>query len=162
MKEIRGYDATEWEIFTWESAKGMPGYAEVKRLGGAGDHGRDVVGLCSAAACEGVWDNIQCKDYEGLLERPSPAGMLERSSSMLSRETSFPPRRCLFAAPKGPTTELRDMLLNPSQFRDEVISTWNTRVAKKVVDNQTHLLEGGLADFVAQYDFSSFGDPRHR
>src|SRR5262249_36934394 len=55
------------------------------------------------------------------------------------------------------TTELRDMLLNPSRFRQEVISTWNKRVAKQVVDNETHLLEGALAEYVGQYDFTSFG-----
>lgn len=157
VKEIRGYDATEWEIFTWESARGMDGYVEVKRLGGAGDHGRDVIGLCSAAACQGVWDNIQCKDYEGLLRTPIACRDAGKIIFHAFMGVFRPPRRCLFAAPKGPATELRDMLLNPSQFRDEVIRSWNSRVAKKVVDNQTHLLVGELEQYVRQYDFSSFG-----
>jgi hypothetical protein len=49
------------------------------------------------------------------------------------------------------------MLLNPSKFRDEVISNWNTRVAGHVVDNEKQPLTGGLAAYVEQYDFSAFG-----
>lgn len=157
MKEIRGYDATEWEIFTRECARGMRGYHEVKRLGASGDHGRDVIGLCSPLGCEGVWDNVQCKDYEGLLRTPIACRDAGKIIFHAFRGVFTPPRRCLFASPKGPTTELRDMLLNPSRFREEVISTWNTRVAKQVVDNETHLLEGTLAKYVEQYDFTSFG-----
>jgi hypothetical protein len=63
VKQVRGYDATEWEIFTREWQRGLDGYHEVKRLGGPGDHGRDVIGLCSPRGCEGTWDNYQCKNY---------------------------------------------------------------------------------------------------
>lgn len=157
VKEIRGYDATEWEMFTRECARGMNGYHSVKRLGGAGDHGRDVIGLCSPSGCAGVWDNVQCKNYEGLLQAPTACRDAGKIIFHAFREVFVPPRRCLFAAPRGPTTALRDMLLNPSQFREEVISTWNTRVAKQVVDNEIHLLEGPLAEYVEQYDFTSFG-----
>lgn len=157
VKAIRSYDAAEWEIFTRECANGMPGYVSVKRLGAAGDHGRDVIGLCSPAGCSGVWDNIQCKNYEGLLRTPIACRDAGKIIFHASRGVFVPPRRCLFAAPKGPTTELRDLLLNPNQLRAEVISTWNTRVANHVVDNETHLLEGELEEYVRQYDFTSFG-----
>jgi hypothetical protein len=157
VKAIRAYDATEWEIFTRECAKGMTGYEEVKRLGGAGDHGRDVIGLCSPAGCSGVWDNVQCKNYEGLLQPSTACRDAGKIIFHAYRGVFTPPRRCRFAAPKGPTTALRDLLLNPARFRQEVISTWNTRVANHVVDNEIHLLEGKLEEYVLQYDFSSFG-----
>ena len=157
VKEIRSYDAAEWEIFTRECAKGMTGYVSVKRLGAAGDHGRDVIGLCSPDGCAGVWDNVQCKNYEGLLRTPIACLDAGKIIFHASRGVFVPPRRCVFAAPKGPTTELRDLLLNPSRFRAEVISTWNTRVANHVVENEIHLLEGKLEEYVQEYDFSSFG-----
>lgn len=157
LRQIRGYDAAEWEVFTRECARGMPGYHSVKRLGGAGDHGRDVIGLCSLEGCEGVWDNIQCKDYEGLLRTPIACRDAGKIIFHASRGVFTPPRQCLFASPKGPTTELRDLLLNPTRFRDEVISTWNTRVAAHVVDGEKHLLTDTLATYVDQYDFTSFG-----
>lgn len=157
LKQIRGYDAAEWEIFTRECARGMPGYTSVKRLGGAGDHGRDVIGLCDPHGCEGIWDNIQCKNYEGLLKTPVACRDAGKIIFHAFRGIFTPPRHCRFAAPKGPATELRDLLLNPSRFRDEVISTWDTRVAAYVVDGERHLLTGALAAYVDQYDFTTFG-----
>jgi hypothetical protein len=68
----------------------------------------------------------------------------------------MPPRSCSFVAPKGPDTALRDMLLNPDKFRAEVIATWNTRVARKVVEGEKHELTGDLAAYVGAYDFTSF------
>ena len=70
VKLVRAYDAVEWEIFISEWQKGLQGYHAVKRIGGAGDMGRDVVGLCSPDACQGVWDNYQCKHYEKALGVP--------------------------------------------------------------------------------------------
>jgi hypothetical protein len=158
IKQIRGYDATEWEVFTREWQKGLNGYREVKRLGGAGDHGRDVIGLCSRLGCDGVWDNYQCKNYEGMLQAPLACRDAGKIIFHSFRGIFKPPRRCLFVAPKGPSTALRDMLLSPtSKFREEVISTWNTRVAGHVVDNEHHALMGKLAAYVNKYDFSGFG-----
>jgi len=44
-KVISGYSADEWEVFVDEWAEGFdPPYAQVVRLGGPGDKGRDVIG----------------------------------------------------------------------------------------------------------------------
>ena len=160
VKQVSGYGADEWEIFTSECSKGLAalhGYREVKRLGRAGDHGRDVIGLCSPAACEGEWDNYQCKNYEGMLKTPKACEDAGKIIFHAFQGVFKPPRKCRFVAPKGPSTELRDMLLNPSKFRAEVIRTWNTRVAPHVVQKQKHLLTGDLADYVNEYDFETFG-----
>ena len=155
--EIRGYDSTEWEIFTLEWVKGLVGYDEVKRLGGPGDHGRDVIGLCSKRGCEGIWDNYQCKNYEGVLRTPTACRDAGKIIFHAFRKVFTPPRRCMFVAPKGPATDLRDKLLNPSRFKDEVIATWDTRVADHVVEGEHHVLTGELADYVNGYDFTGFG-----
>ena len=160
VKQIRGYGADEWEIFTREWQQGLAplhGYHEVKRLGGAGDHGRDVIGLCTPAACEGEWDNYQCKNYEGMLQTPRACRDAGKIIFHSFRGVFKPPRSCRFVAPKGPSMDLRDMLLNPSKFRAEMIKTWNTRVAGHVVEKQKHLLQGDLADYVNEYDFKTFG-----
>jgi hypothetical protein len=157
VKQIRGYDAAEWELFTIEWQQGLKGYKEVKRLGAAGDHGRDVIGLCSAKGCEGVWDNYQCKNYQGLLQPFHASRAAGKIIFHAFGKIFKAPRRCYFVAPKGPTTALSDMLLNPSRFRDEVIDNWNVRVAGDVIENETHLPTGDLARYVEQYDFTSFG-----
>lgn len=156
IKQIRGYDAAEWEIFTREWIHGLTGYHAVKRLGGPGDHGRDVVCLYSELGCEGPWDNYQCKNYEGMLRTPEACRDAGKIIFHAFRKVFTPPRCCIFVAPKGPAIELRDMLLNPSKFKDEVIATWETRVARNVVDGEHHPLTGELADYVDRYDFTGF------
>ena len=156
VKLVRAYDSTEWEVFISEWQKGLHQYAAVKRMGGAGDHGRDVIGLTDAAGCQGVWDNYQCKHYEGLLSTPIACEDAGKIIFHAFRGVFVPPRRCTFVAPRGPKTELRDMLLNPAKFKDEVLSTWDVRVAGRVVAGEKHALTGPLAAYVAGYDFSSF------
>jgi hypothetical protein len=157
VKLVRAYDATEWEIFIGEWQKGLAGYAEIKRLGGPGDMGRDVIGLCSAEACEGIWDNYQCKHYETALSTPKACEDAGKIIFHAFNKAFRPPRRYRFVAPRGPETELRELLLNPSRFREEVVATWDKRVAKRVVAGETHLLAGELKTFVLDYDFTSFG-----
>ena len=156
VKLVRAYDAVEWEIFISEWQKGLQGYLAVKRLGGPGDLGRDVIGLCSAHGCQGEWDNYQCKHYEKALGVPRACEDAGKIIFHAFRNEFKPPRSCSFAAPKGPDTALRDMLLNPDKFRAEVIATWNTRVARKVVEGEKHELTGDLAAYVDAYDFTSF------
>jgi hypothetical protein len=147
----------EWEIFISEWQKGLQGYAQVKRLGGPGDHGRDVIGLCGTNGCQGVWDNYQCKHYEGPLSAPKACEDAGKIIFHAFRGEFVPPRKCIFVAPRGPSTQLRDLLLNPPKFRTELISSWNVRVAARVVAGEKHLLDSVLASYVHAYDFTSFG-----
>src|SRR5579872_3434507 len=157
IKTVRAYDATEWEIFVSEWQKGLLGYHSVKRLGGAGDHGRDVIGLCDANGCEGIWDNYQCKHYDKMLAVPVACEDAGKIIFHAYRKRFKAPRRCIFVAPRGPTTELRDLLLNPSKFKRELIATWDARVAGRVVAGEVHKLTGDLRDFAEAYDFAGFG-----
>lgn len=156
VKLVRAYDSTEWEVFIAEWQKGLQQYYAVKRLGGAGDHGRDVIGLVGADGCEGVWDNFQCKHYEGPLTVPTACEDAGKVIFHAFRKVFQPPRRCTFVAPRGPNTELRDMLLNPEKFKKEVIRSWDLRVAGRVIAGEKQPLVGKLADYVDAYDFSSF------
>lgn len=156
VKLVRAYDATEWEVFISEWQKGLQGYFAVKRLGGPGDHGRDVIGLCGPDGCEGMWDNYQCKHYETPLSTPKACQDAGKIIFHAYKKVFTPPRRCIFVAPRGPSTHLRDLLLNPAKFKTELISTWNTRVAAQVVAGEKHLLIGDLAQYVNAYDFTSF------
>lgn len=156
IKIVRAYDSIEWEIFISEWQKGLQGYAAVKRLGGPGDHGRDVIGVCGAQACQGVWDNYQCKHYETPLSTPKACEDAGKIIYHAFKKQFTPPRRCIFVAPRGPTTELRDMFLNPDKFREEVLKTWDVRVASRVVAGETHKLRGELATYARNYDFTCF------
>jgi len=155
-KLVRAYDSVEWEIFIAEWQKGLQGYHSVKRLGGTSDLGRDVVGLCSSEACQGIWDNFQCKHYETTLGVSAACEDAGKIIFHASRGEFTPPRQCSFVAPRGPSTALRKMLLNPDKFRDEVVATWDVRVAPNVVEGEKYTLTGNLAAYVHAYDFTSF------
>lgn len=157
VKMVRAYDPTEWEVFIREWQKGLQGYHEVKRLGGAGDHGRDVIGIVSPLGCQGVWDNFQCKHYEVPLTTPKACEDAGKIIFHSFQGVFVPPRACKFVAPRGPTTELRDLLLNPSKFGAEVMASWDKRVAGRVEAGKMHTLTGALATYVANYDFTTFG-----
>ena len=156
MKAVRAYDATDWEIFISEWQKGLQGYSAVKRLGAAGDQGRDVIGLCGSDGCQGVWDNYQCKHYEVPLSTPKACEDAGKIIFHAFRKEFVPPRYCTFVAPRGPSTELRDLLLNPSKFRQEILATWDIRVAGRLVAGEKHVLAGTLETYVQAYDFTSF------
>jgi hypothetical protein len=156
VKAVRAFDDTEWEVFISEWQKGLSGYVAVKRLGGAGDLGRDVIGLCDTDGCEGVWDNYQCKHYEVPLPTPKACEDAGKIIFHAFRKAFVAPRKCVFVSPRGPSTDLRDKLLNPSKFRSEVLNTWNTRVATRVVEGDNHQLMGELQAFAEAYDYSSF------
>src|SRR6185312_1717189 len=114
-------------------------------------------GLCDKDGCQGVWDNYQCKHYETPLATPKACEDAGKIIFHSFNKQFAPPRRCIFVAPRGPTTELRDLLLNPSKFREEVIGTWDSRVGGRVVSGERHKLEGSLRKFVESYNFTSFG-----
>ena len=108
------------------------------------------------AGLSGCWDNYQCKHYDAPLATPKACEDAGKIIFHAFRKVFMPPRACVFVAPRGVTTELRDMLLNPDKFRKEVIKTWNKRVAPNVQAEKKHLLTGDLAAYVGEYDFSSF------
>ena len=121
-----------------------------------------MIGLCSPHGCQGVWDNYQCKHYETTLGVPAACEDAGKIIFHAFRGEFTPPRMCSFVAPHGPSTALREDAAQPGQFRDEVIKTWNSRVAPKVVENEKHTLTGDLAAYVAAYDFTSFTMRRWR
>jgi hypothetical protein len=159
-KLIRTYDADEWEAFVreWQvGLKELNGYKDVKRMGGGGDLGRDVVGLCSADGFGGVWDNYQCKHYD----KPLPTSRACEDAGKVIfhafKGAYTPPRKCVFVAPRMVSTGLRELLLHPAKFRQEVLSTWDERVAKKLEAGKNHKLEGDLKSYAETYDFTAFG-----
>jgi hypothetical protein len=157
VKALRTYDADEWEIFVAEWQKGLQGYVEVKRLGGGSDLGRDVIGLTSASACEGVWDNYQCKHYDKPLTLPQASIEIGKIIFYSFEKKYSAPRKSFFVAPRGPDTELRDKLLNPSQLRENILENWDKRISKKINSGKVYNLIGELEKYVRAFDFSVFG-----
>lgn len=154
---IMGYDSGEWEVFVGEwmaSQKSI--YAEVKRLGGANDHGLDVAGYVGPLKQEGLWDNSQCKHYRSAI--PTAKGLIDVAKIVYwSHQGAFkPPRRSRFLAPKGPSGPLRELLDNPSKLRAAVLKDWDTTCAPAIKKGGAPLTPP-LRLYVEAFDYSIFG-----
>ena len=68
VARLRLMSADEWEQFTEEwvtHLKHQGEYVFVRRSGGAGDRGLDVVAFTSELGFGAAWDSYQCKHYAG-------------------------------------------------------------------------------------------------
>ena len=131
---VMGYNSDEWERFIGEWMRSQKTkYLEIKRLGGANDHGLDVVGYTDARKLEGVWDNSQCKHYRTSI--PTAEGLADVGKVVYwAHQGKFrPPRHSRFIAPKGPCGPLRTLLDNPSQLKQAVLDGWEQYCAREVM-----------------------------
>lgn len=127
-------------------------YVRVERLGGTGDKGRDIV--CTKE--NGNWINYQCKRY---LKRLTPSIALIEMGKLLyycSKSDFQPPEKYYFISPKGVTVKLRDLLNDSDSLRNEIKTKWNTSCRTKILTNTPIELEGGLLDYIDNFDFSIF------
>ena len=155
----------EWEQFTEEwvtHLKHQGEYEVVRRSGGAGDRGLDVVAFTSELGFGGTWDSFQCKHYADVL---GPDEVCTESAKVVyhsfNRTPPFnqacrTPRRHVFVSPKGTGTKAGRWLMDPEEFRRELKERWD-RCAPKVVGGKPKL-QGELLAYVNSFDFGIFGD----
>lgn len=154
---VMGYDSAEWERFVGEWMRSQKSkYREVKRVGGANDHGLDVVGYTDAQKLEGVWDNNQCKHYRTSI--PTAEGLADVGKVVFwAMNGKFkPPRRSRFIAPKGPCGPLRTLLDNPSQLKHSILDGWDQYCSPAVTKSGAPMTPQ-LRDYIEQFDFTIFG-----
>lgn len=154
---VMGYNSGEWEVFIGEWMASQKGkYTEIKRLGGANDHGLDVVGYTDSSKQEGVWDNSQCKHYRSAI--PTAKGLIDVAKVIYwSHRGAFkPPRRSRFLAPKGPCGPLRELLDNPSQLREAVLKEWDATCSPAITKGGAPLTSQ-LKKYVEAFDYGVFG-----
>lgn len=158
IKTIRSYDDKEWEIFVTEWVQSLKTrFVEAKRYARPGDKGRDVVGFEDSSRFAGRWYNCQCKHYESTI--PVTPAIVDIAKIIYhSHQGDYaPPVRSDFAAPKGPSTSLQDLLDNPGKLREYVLEKWNDVCAKQLVAGSKVLLEGDLRTFAESFPFQIFG-----
>lgn len=130
-------------------------YFEVKRFGGAGDKGRDVVGFCTDRRHESDWDNYQCKQYRSKLGKADGICAVAKVLYWSSQGEFNRPRRFIFVAPKGLNSSLLRLINNPDTFKSELISSWGAVCASKIVRNKDIELEGEVLKTIEGFDYST-------
>ena len=154
---VMGYDSGEWERFIGEWMRSQKDkYLEVKRVGGANDHGLDVVGYTDAQKLEGVWDNNQCKHYRTSIPTADGLADVGKLIYWAHRGKFKPPRRSRFVAPKGPCGPLRTLLDNPSQLKQAILEGWDKYCALEITTSGAPLTPE-LRSYAEAFDFTIFG-----
>lgn len=156
-KRIELFSPDEWEEFTEEWATSLDDeYYKIKRFGGAGDQGLDVVGFITDSTFDGGWDNYQCKHYDNPL-RPSNIWLEIGKIIYYSYAGEYPaPRKYYFIAPKGLGTSLGKLLSKPIELKKQTKANWNSNIHNNISTNFTAKLESDLLDYFENFDFSIF------
>jgi hypothetical protein len=169
VKVLRIMEDEAWEEFTaeWLWARTAPRgeYVDLRRYGGAGDKGLDVVAFTTKNDFDGEWDSYQCKRYgqAGLM----PTNIyLELAKLIYYSFTKAPPfnkvhrtpRRHTFVAPHGAGTTLSHLLKNPQLLREKLRENWVTYCQDQLAEGLSVPLEGELLQYFDAFDFALFGD----
>ncbi|MEX5363513.1 ABC-three component system protein [Pseudomonas guariconensis] len=101
-------------------------YVSVKRLGGAGDGGRDVEARLVPALSEGQWDLFQGKHYDHPLTPSDVFKELVKFFQHLEALTYPSPRYYYLCAPRGVGNDLHNLLAKPNEFKQRLLGDWRT------------------------------------
>jgi hypothetical protein len=127
-------------------------YEEVGRLGGAGDQGRDIIGV----KADGSWDNYQCKHYS---EPLMPSDIWTELGKLLyyTYIGEFDaPDRYFFIAPQGAGPKLSNLLRRPEKLRDGLAENWTKYCETKITSKEKVPLEGEFRVHFERFDFGIF------
>ncbi len=156
-ERVRLYDEDKFEEFINEWAflclQKQGEYVGVRRFGGSGDLGRDVVGYLEFPLKESRFDIYQCKHYRAPII-PSDIWPELAKLCVFTHEKRFPvPRYYFVVAPQdiGPT--LGSLFDEPEKLRSELQAVWESKCAKAISRNITYSLEGELLGHVQAFPF---------
>jgi hypothetical protein len=122
----------QWEEFILASARqrDIPGgshYAVVKRLGGAGDGGRDIEARYGQALVRDGWDLYQAKHYGHGLTQKDAFPEMAKFFKQLALKTYPRPKFYYFCCPRAVGNELHNtMASGAATFKTKFIDAWKS------------------------------------
>lgn len=138
---------TEWAFEYLKSR-----YSKVRRCGGAGDKGRDVIAWVDEKGLQ--WDNYQCKHYGNKLAPTNFYAELGKLCYYTKNGDYTVPLNYYIVSKEGVGTALSDLIDNPQQLKGALIANWGKYVESKITSKITVKLEGDLMTYVENFDFS--------
>lgn len=150
----------QWEEFILASARkrDLPGashYAIVKRLGGAGDGGRDIEARYGQALVRDGWDLYQAKHYGQGLTQSDAFPEMAKFFKQLALKTYPRPNFYYFCCPRAVGNELHNtMASGAAAFKTKFIDAWKNEHTgmKGRATELTQDIQAAIDDF----DFDRF------
>jgi hypothetical protein len=127
-------------------------YVQIKRLGNAGDAGRDVEARLTDELKENSWDLYQAKHYETRLAPSTAFPELVKFFGHLKNKTYPCPRNYYFCAPRNAGPDLHDLIASPINFKKEFLKAWSN--GTNGLKNFVSLLTPEMHNLVSNFDFS--------
>ena len=150
----------QWEEFILAAARqrALPGaslYAVVKRLGGAGDGGRDIEARHGQALLRDGWDLYQAKHYAKGLTQTDAFPEMAKFFKQLALKTYPRPNYYYFCCPRAVGNELHNtMASGAAAFKAKFLDAWKNEHfgMKGRAAELTQVVQAAIDDF----DFSRF------
>lgn len=151
IDKVHIMDEDSFEQFTLEWLYGCkrPKYSSIRRIGGAGDKGRDVVAYYS----DGSVDFYQCKHYNTALSPSNYYLELGKLCYYTYKKEIPMPKEYYIIASNDVGSSLQDLLDNPSKLRSSLIENWNTYCKAKITKTAKISLDKSFFDYINSFDF---------
>jgi hypothetical protein len=150
----------QWEEFILVAVRqrdllGGTHYAVVKRLGGAGDGGRDIEARYGQALVRDGWDLYQAKHYAHGLTQTNAFPEMAKFFKQLALKTYPPPSHYYFCCPRAVGNELHNtMASGATAFKAKFLEAWKNEHTgmKGRAPELTQVVQAAIDDF----DFDLF------
>ena len=152
INQVKMMDEDSFEHFTveWLYACKRDCYTSIKRIGGAGDKGRDAIGYYS----DGTVDYYQCKHYASPLMPSDYYVELGKLCYFTFTEEYAVPANYYIVASNDIGPKLSDLIENPDKLRTELKKNWDGYCKSAVTKTKEIILEGDFDNYIDSFDFS--------
>ena len=154
--QVMHFSSEQWEEFIERACIYRPldadaRYSQVKRLGGAGDAGRDIEARLVPTLQQDGWDLFQAKHYDHRLAPGDVFTELAKFFTHLSSGTYPCPRYYYFCSPQNAGSGLHDLLADPDGLKTQLVRDW--KAGERGLKKQVADLTPQVTAVVEAFDF---------
>ncbi len=152
IEKVHIMDEDSFEQFTLEWLYGCKKakYSSMRKIGGAGDKGRDVIAYYS----DNSVDYYQCKHYRSALSPSNYYLELGKLCYYTYRKEIAIPKAYYIIASNDVGSSLQDLIDNPSGLLSSLLSNWDTYCKTKITKTTEVELDKPLLEHMDSLDFS--------
>ena len=152
IDKVHIMDEDSFEQFTLEWLYGCKRtkYSSIRRIGGAGDKGRDVVAYYS----DGSVDFYQCKHHNTALSPSNYYLELGKLCYYTYKKEIPTPKEYYIMASNDVGSSLQDLLDNPSELLSSLIENWDTYCKAKITKTAKISLDKSFSNYINSIDFT--------
>lgn len=153
--QVQHFHPSQWEQFIETSCVANTDskfqYARVKRLGGAGDAGRDIEARLVENLLPYQWDLYQAKHYKSPLAPADLFPELAKFFRHLANNAYPPPRNYFICSPQNAGPDLHDLLEKPKELKQRLLDDWAGE--KSGLKGQSKWLTDDVRAAIDAFDF---------